>query len=257
MSNTVVLEKMENNIALVTINRPESLNALNIETRKKLAETFLKLHDDDNVHCIILTGNEKAFVAGADIKEMVSASAIEVMKRKTEKYWQAISSTPQPIIAAVNGYALGGGLELAMMCDLIIVGENAQLGQPEIKIGIMPGAGGTQRITRAVGKFNSMKINLLGKPISGIEAYKMGLACEVVPDEKVLDTAKNMATTISRLPPLSVQAIKETILNGENASLDTGLLLERKTFQVLLSSEDKKEGMEAFVEKRRPKFKGK
>ena len=185
-----------------------------------------------------------------------NASNIEVMKRRTEKYWNAISSTPQPVIAAVNGFALGGGLELAMMCDLIIVGENAQLGQPEVKIGIMPGAGGTQRITRAVGKFNSMKINLLGKPMSGIEAFNMGLACEVVPDEKVLDTAIKMANTISRMPPLSVQAIKETIINGYNASLETSLLLERKTFQVLLSSNDKKEGMEAFVEKRKPNFKG-
>ena len=256
MKKNVILEKIENNIALIRINRPEALNALNIETRKQLASVFLNLHEDESIRCIILTGNEKSFVAGADIKEMVDASNIEVMKRRTEKYWNAISSTPQPVIAAVNGFALGGGLELAMMCDLIIVGENAQLGQPEVKIGIMPGAGGTQRITRAVGKFNSMKINLLGKPMSGIEAFNMGLACEVVPDEKVLDTAIKMANTISRMPPLSVQAIKETIINGNNASLETSLLLERKTFQVLLSSNDKKEGMEAFIEKRKPNFKG-
>ncbi|MGI9502466.1 MAG: enoyl-CoA hydratase-related protein, partial [Geminicoccaceae bacterium] len=150
----------------------------------------------------------------------------------------------------------GGGLELAMACDLIIVGENSQLGQPEVQVGIMPGAGGTQRLTRAVGKFHAMKMCLTGKPITGIEAYQVGLASEVVPDDEVLETAIKLATSIARMPPLATQAIKEAIVQGESASLDSALLLERKAFQLLFATEDRREGMAAFIEKRRPDFKG-
>ena len=151
---------------------------------------------------------------------------------------------------------MGGGLELAMACDLIIVGEGAQLGQPEIKVGIMPGAGGTQRLTRAVGKFQAMRMCLTGKPVTGREAYEIGLASEVVPDEEVLETAIKRATTIARMPPLATQAIKEAIIQGETASLESAMLLERKAFQLLFATEDRREGMKAFIEKRRPSFKG-
>ena len=257
MTELVLAEKLENNIALVRLNRPDALNALNIATRRAIADSFAKLQDDAEVRCIVLTGNEKAFAAGADLKELSSASSIDMFKRRTERYWQVVNNTPQPIIAAIQGYAMGGGLELAMMCDMVVVGENAQLAQPEIKVGIMPGAGGTQRLTRAVGKFNAMKINLLGKPFSGRQAYDMGLACEVCPDAEVLEIALKMATTISRMPPLAVQAIKQSILHGQGASMEAALFLERKAFQQLFASDDQVEGMQAFIEKRRPSFTGK
>lgn len=256
MTDPVVTEKLENHIALVRIHRPDALNALNIATRQALAESFARLQEDDDVRCIVLTGDEKAFAAGADLKELSTASSIDMFKRRTERYWQVVNQTPQPIIAAIQGYAMGGGLELAMMCDLIVVGENAQLAQPEIKVGIMPGAGGTQRLTRAIGKYNAMKINLLGKPFSGQEAYEMGLACEVCKDEEVLETALKMATTISRMPPLAVQSIKQSIIHGQDASLEAGLFLERKAFQQLFASEDQTEGMQAFIDKRRASFEG-
>jgi enoyl-CoA hydratase/carnithine racemase len=252
----IVTEK-QSDVAIVRITRPEVLNALNLATRKGLAATFAELQDDPEVRCIVLTGDEKAFAAGADLKEMVDADAVEIMQRRTERYWQAIARTPQPVIAAVQGYALGGGLELAMICDIIVAGENAQLGQPEVRVGIMPGAGGTQRLTRAVGKFHAMRLCLTGRPISGREAYEIGLVSLVVPDDEVMATALKLASDIARLPPLAVTSIKEAILQGENASLDAGLALERKAFQLLFASEDRREGMNAFIEKRKPQFKGK
>ena len=255
-SGPVLMERLDNNIALVRLNRPDALNALNTATRAAISDCFAGLHDDEEVRCVVLTGNEQAFAAGADLKEMSDASSIDLFKRRSERYWQAVAQTPQPIVAAIQGYAMGGGLELAMMCDLIVAGENAQLAQPEIKVGIMPGAGGTQRLTRAVGKYNSMKINLLGKPFSGREAYEMGLACEVCPDTEVLDRAIAMATTISRMPPLAVQSIKQAVLHGQDASLDAALFLERKAFQQLFASSDQKAGMKAFIDKKRASFKG-
>ncbi len=252
----VLLEKRDTGVALVTLNRPDALNAMNMALRKALAETFLSLHDDPDVRCIVLTGDEKAFVAGADLKEFLDLDAIQLMKRRSERYWNAVAATPQPVIAAVRGYAFGGGLELAMACDILVVGEEAQLGQPEIRVGIMPGAGGTQRLTRAVGKYKAMKMCLTGKPVTGREAYEMGLASEVVPDAEVLETALKMAETIARQPPLSAQAIKECILAGQDAALASGILMERKAFQLLFASEDRVEGMTAFAEKRRPAFRG-
>lgn len=252
----IVSEKRSDHVAIVRIARPEALNALNLATRKALADAFSALQDDPDVRCIVLTGDEKAFAAGADLKEMVDAEPVEIVKRRTERYWQAIARTPQPVIAAIQGYALGGGLELAMNCDIIVAGENAQLGQPEVRVGIMPGAGGTQRLTRAVGKFHAMRLCLTGRPISGREAYEIGLASLAVPDGDVLATALKLAADIARLPPLAVASIKEAVLHGENASLDAALALERKAFQLLFATEDRREGMTAFIEKRKPDFKG-
>ena len=170
----VLTERPEDGIVLVRINRPEARNALDMATRKALAATFEALHDDPSVRAIVLTGNEQAFAAGADLREFVDAGAVEILQRRSERYWNAIARTPQPVIAAINGYALGGGLELAMCCDIIIAGGSAQLGQPEVRVGIMPGAGGTQRLTRAVGKFHAMRICLTGRPISAAEACQIG-----------------------------------------------------------------------------------
>lgn len=252
----VITQKNQDGTALVRFNRPEALNALNMASRQALARAFEALHDDTDVRCIVLTGDDKAFAAGADLKEFAEASAVEVMRRRSERYWNAVAGTPQPVIAAIRGYAMGGGLEVAMACDLIVVGENAQLGQPEIRVGIMPGAGGTQRLTRAVGKFNAMKLCLTGKPISGREAFAMGLACDCVADEGVLDHAMDLARSIARMPPLAAQAVKEAVVQGESASLEAGLMLERKAFQLLFATQDRSEGMNAFIEKRRPTFEG-
>jgi enoyl-CoA hydratase/carnithine racemase len=252
----VLVERPEDGVALVRINRPEARNALNMATRKALAAAFEGLHDDASVRAIVLTGNEQAFAAGADLKEFVDADAVDMLRRRAERYWNAIARTPQPVIAAINGYALGGGLELAMCCDIIIAGEGAQLGQPEVRVGIMPGAGGTQRLTRAVGKFHAMRLCLTGRPIVAAEAYQIGLVSQVVPDGEVMAAALEMARDLARLPPLAVMQIKEAILAGQDASLETGLMLERKAFQLLFASADKREGMQAFFEKRQPNFKG-
>lgn len=252
----VLCEKPGNGTALIRLNRPEVRNALNIATRKALADTFTALHDDDDVRAIVLTGNDEAFAAGADLNEFINADPIEMMKRRSERYWNAVAATPQPVIAAINGYALGGGLELAMACDILIAGESAQLGQPEVRVGLMCGAGGTQRLTRAVGKFNAMRLCLTGQPVGAREAHAMGLLSLVVPDDEVLERATKMAEHIAQLPPLAVMQSKEAILHADNTSLDAGLALERKAFQLLFASGDKTEGMNAFFEKRKPDFKG-
>lgn len=252
----VLVERRAEGVVLVTINRPEALNALNFALRKALAEAFLALHDDAEVRCIVLTGSERAFVAGADLRDFADLDAIALMKRRIERYWNAVAATPQPVIAAVRGYAFGGGLELAMACDIIVAGETAELGQPEIRVGIMPGAGGTQRLTRAVGKYHAMRMCLTGKPVTGREAFAMGLASEVVPDAEVLEAALKLAETIARQPPLAAQAIKEAIVQGADAALGAAMLMERRSFQLTFASADKAEGMAAFLGKRKPEFRG-
>jgi enoyl-CoA hydratase len=243
-------------IAVVRINRPDALNALNLEVRQELARVFRELTEDDDVLAVVLTGDEKAFAAGADLKDMADRTTVEMFLRRTERLWQNIADYPKPVIAAINGYALGGGLELAMHSDIIVIGETAQVGQPEVRVGIMPGAGGTQRLTRAVGKFQAMRLCLTGRPIDGKEAFAIGLASQVVPDAEVYETAYKMAKDITRMPPIAVQQIKSAIIRGQDASLDTGMALERAMFQGLFATADQSEGMHAFIEKRRPNFKG-
>ncbi|MEK6594347.1 MAG: enoyl-CoA hydratase-related protein [Pseudomonadota bacterium] len=253
----VLLEHPAAGIALVRINRPEARNALNIEVRRLLARHLTELGDDEATRCIVLTGNEKSFAAGADIKEMAGAGTIEMLQRGTHKLWRAISACPKPVIAAVNGFALGGGCELAMTCDIIIAGESAKFGQPEVKIGIIPGGGGTQRFTRAVGKYKAMRYVLTGDLFSAREAFDMGLVSEIAPDAEVEQRALAMAQQIADLSPLAIQQAKESVLRGLDASLETGLALETKAIQILFSSQDQKEGMAAFIEKRKPRFQGK
>ena len=196
------------------------------------------------------------FAAGADLRDMVERTPVEMFARRSERLWQPISSCPKPVLAAVNGYALGGGCELVMHADIIIAGDGASFGQPEVRVGIMPGAGGTQRLVRAVGKFRAMKMLLTGEPVPAREALAMGLVSEVVPDDEVLDRAMTLARTIAALPPLAIMQIKEAVLAGEDSSLDAGLALERKAFQLLFATADQKEGMRAFLEKRKPEFHG-
>jgi enoyl-CoA hydratase len=252
----VLVERPSPAIAIVKINRPEARNALNMSVRRGLAEQFRALSGDTTLRCIVLTGSREAFAAGADIKEMSGAGTIEMYQRNTHVLWQAIAECPKPIIAAVNGFALGGGCELAMHADIIVAGETATFGQPEVRVGIMPGSGGTQRLTRAVGKFKAMKIVLTGETFNGKEAEAMGLASEVVPDDQVMERALKLAETIARMPPLAVQQAKEVMLAGQDAPLSTALMLERKAFQILFSSADQKEGMAAFIEKRKPSYEG-
>jgi enoyl-CoA hydratase len=252
----VLLERPSEHVVLVKLNRPEVRNALNMATRTQLAEHFTALAVDQTVRAIVLTGNDQAFAAGADITEMADATPVDMMLRNVQRLWAPVAACPKPMIAAVNGFALGGGCELAMHCDIIIAGAGAKFGLPEVRIGIMPGAGGTQRLTRAVGKFQAMRMILTGSMISGDEALRIGLASELVPDEEVLPTALKMATQIALLPPLSVMSIKEVVLAGQDASLDTALMLERKAMHLLFASEDRKEGVTAFLDKRKPTFKG-
>ncbi len=253
----VLLERPADGVALIRINRPEARNALNMEVRRIIARYLTELGEDAETRCIVLTGNDKSFAAGADIKEMSGITAVEALQRGAHLLWRATAACPKPVIAAVNGFALGGGCELAMTCDIIIAGESARFGQPEVNIGILPGGGGTQRLTRAVGKFKAMKICLAGELFSAKEAFDMGLASELVPDAMVEKRAIELAIRIASLPPLAVQQIKDVVLAGQDASLETALRLETKAMHFLFASQDQKEGMAAFIEKRKPKFQGK
>ncbi|MBF0268475.1 MAG: enoyl-CoA hydratase/isomerase family protein [Alphaproteobacteria bacterium] len=253
----LIVERHGDCVVLLRLNRPEAKNALNMALRSQLAEQVTALAADPLVRVLVVTGNAEAFAAGADLSEMAEAGAIDILQRQTHLLWRAIAQCPKPMIAAVNGFALGGGCELAMHADIIIAGSSAQFGQPEVRVGIMPGAGGTQRLLRAVGKFKAMKMLLTGKPVSADEASAMGLVSEVVADDQVLPTALKLAETIAALPPLAVTQIKEVVLAGMDAPLDSALALERKAFQLLFASADQKEGMKAFLDKRRPAFEGK
>jgi enoyl-CoA hydratase/carnithine racemase len=253
----LIVERPAKAVALLRLNRPEAKNALNMALRRQLAEAFGQIAADPDIRAAVITGSQDAFAAGADLAEMADASTIDIMLRQTHLLWRTIAQCPKPVIAAVNGFALGGGCELAMHADIIVAGRSAQFGQPEVRVGIMPGAGGTQRLTRAVGKFKAMKMLLTGKPVSAEEAERMGLVSEVVDDDQVLPTALKLAESIAALAPLAVQEIKEAVLAGMDASLDSALALERKAFQLLFASQDQKEGMKAFLEKRKPVFEGK
>ena len=252
----LLVQRAENGVVIVKLNRPQATNALSLSLQAALSQTFQALSHDDSVRCIVLTGGEKVFAAGGDIKSMDSCGPIEIMKRHTERVWAPIENCPKPIIAAVCGYAFGGGAELAMHCDIIIAGHGSSFAQPEIRIGIMPGIGGTQRLVRAVGKFNAMRMLLTGKPVSASEAQAMGLVSQVLPDDQVLPEALKMATLIAAMPPLAAMQIKEVVLAGVDASLETALMLERKANQLLFATRDQKEGMQAFIEKRKPTFEG-
>jgi len=252
-----ILVSKEAGYAVVQLNRPDVLNAINIKLMEELVDALEALDRDNDVRCIVLTGNEKAFAAGADIKEMADASAVEMLIRDQFARWDKIRKIKKPIIAAVSGFVLGGGCELMMTCDIVISSETAKIGQPEINIGVMPGAGGTQRLTRAVGKAKAMEIVLTGKTISAEEALKWGLINKVVPVEYFLQEAKDLAKEIASKPPVAVRLAKEAVLKAFDTTIEGGLEFERKNFYLLFASDDQKEGMKAFVEKRKAEWKGK
>lgn len=257
IDDLVLVERPEPGVALLRLNRPEARNALNADLRRRLTDLFEELPWQDDVRCIVVAGDTRAFVAGADIKDMARMGTAEITRSNVRRMWAVIAECPVPVIAAVRGVAFGGGCELAMHADIIVAGEGAQFAQPEIKVGIMPGGGGTQRLVRAVGKFKAMKMMLTGDPISGREAFDMGLASECVADDDVFPRAVALAAQIATMPPLAARRIKEVALAGQDSSLAAGLMLERRTFDTLFDTEDKAEGMAAFIEKRKPEFKGK
>lgn len=243
-------------IALIELNRPKELNALNKQLMEELRDTLQRLDRVSEVRVMIITGNNQAFAAGADIKQMAQASAMEMLLIDQFSTWDQIRKTKKPLIAAVSGFALGGGCELAMMCDIIMASETARFGQPEIKIGTLPGAGGTQRLTRAIGKAKSMELILTGRFLTAEEAHAYGLVNKVVPVEMLLPETVKLATEIAAQSPIAVQLAKEAINRSFETHLDEGLAFERKNFYLTFASEDQKEGMAAFVEKRKPDFKG-
>ena len=243
-------------VGIITLNRPKQLNALNSEFMVEMG-TALKLFDaDPHIGCIILTGNEKAFAAGADIGAMATYSYADVYKNDyITRDWETLRSIRKPIIAAVSGFALGGGCEVAMMCDIIIAADNARFGQPEIKLGIIPGAGGTQRLPRAIGKAKAMDLALTGRMMDAQEAERAGLVSRVVPLDKLMDEALGVALSICDYSQIAVMSAKESINRAFESSLSDGVMFERRMFHALFATEDQKEGMDAFVNKRKPVFK--
>lgn len=254
---TTLIVTKEDRIAVVQFNRPQVLNALNMLMMHELVQTLEELDADEQTRAIVLTGNAKAFAAGADIKEMAEASSVEMLIRDQFARWDRIRKIKKPIIAAVSGFALGGGCELMMACDIIIASETARIGQPEINIGVMPGAGGTQRLTRAVGKYKALELILTGRQMNATEALEAGLVNKVLPVESYFEEAKSLAREIASKPPVAVRLAKEAVLKSFDSTIEGGLEFERKNFYLLFSTEDQKEGMRAFSEKRIPEWKGK
>ena len=244
-------------VALIQLNRPKDLNALNLQLMSELRDALKQLDNAAAVRAIVITGNERAFAAGADIRQMAGKSAVDMLLADQFSTWDQIRKTKKPVIAAVSGFALGGGCELAMTCDMIVASETAVFGQPEIKLGVMPGAGGTQRLTRAIGKAKAMEMVLTGKFISATEAERIGLINRVVPVELYLDEAFKLASEIANMPPVAVQLAKESVNQAFETTLNEGLYLERKNFYLCFATEDQQEGMQAFVEKRAANFRGK
>ncbi|HYK98063.1 MAG TPA: enoyl-CoA hydratase-related protein [Candidatus Acidoferrales bacterium] len=256
MPETIIVDR-EGAIAIVRLNRPQVLNALNAQVLTELGEAMRALDEDESCRCIVLTGNEKAFAAGADIKEaFVGATPVTMLAQDLTAKWEVIRRVKTPIIAAVSGFALGGGCELAMICDIIVASETAKFGQPEINLGIIPGAGGTQRLTRAVGKWVANDLILTGRFIDAREAKEIGLVAHVYPAASWLDDAKKLAQTIAEKAPVAARLATEAVDMAWNAPLDAGLEFERKAFYLLFATEDKNEGVDAFVSKRKAQFKG-
>jgi enoyl-CoA hydratase len=251
-----VLVERDAQIAIVRLNRPHVRNALNLALMGELVETLESLDRDPDVRAIVLTGDEGAFAAGADIAELANASAVEMLARPNLARWERLRKLRTPLIAAVSGFALGGGCELAMACDLIVASETARFGQPEINLGLIPGGGGTQRLVRAIGKARAMELVLTGRMLSANDAFAAGLITRVTPPERYLTEAIELAREIAAKPPIAAQLAKESVLKAFDGSLETGLEFERRSFTLLFATKDSREGMRAFLEKRKPEFTG-
>jgi enoyl-CoA hydratase len=253
----LLIERPANNIVVFRLNRPQVRNALNLAVRARLADEITRYAADPEIRCLIVTGSEAAFAAGADIGEMANAGPAEVMASDLPKYLRMIAECSKPLIAAIDGYALGGGLELALCADIIVAGEGARLGLPEVMLGILPGGGGTQRLARLAGAKRAMLLLMTGRMFGAAEALGMGVISEVAPTGQALSRALEIAAEIAAMPPISVMQIKEVVNAGLNMPLDAALVMERRAFAMQFATGDQKEGMRAFLEKRAPKFEGK
>jgi enoyl-CoA hydratase len=256
MPEHILITRHDGFIATIQLNRPKVLNALNLELMIELVDAFEELDRDPDVRCIVLHGSERVFAAGADITEMADASAIDMLLRDQFTRWDRIRRVKTPIVAAVSGVALGGGCELAMICDMIVASETARFGQPEINIGVMPGAGGTQRLTRAVGKALAMEMVLTGRMITAEEAKGAGLINMIVPIEFYLESAMKLARDVAARPPIATKLAKESVLKSFDTTINDGLEFERKNFYLLFATADMREGMGAFIQKRKAEWKG-
>ncbi|MBU0640086.1 MAG: enoyl-CoA hydratase/isomerase family protein [Planctomycetes bacterium] len=252
-----ILTEVKEQVGIIRLNRPKALNALTLATMEQVAAAVEQYDRDPVIRCILLTGNEKAFAAGVDIKEMADVSMMEMYYRNQFADWERIARAQKPIVAAVSGYALGGGCELMMACDIVVAAESARFGQPEVKLGLIPGAGGTQRMSRAIGKAQAMDLILTGRMLKAQEALAAGLVSRVVPDEACFDEAFKVCQEICKWGPIAVRFAKEAVDKAFEAPLLAGLHHERKLFYMLFGTEDAREGMAAFVEKRAAAFKGK
>jgi enoyl-CoA hydratase len=250
-----IIVETRGKVGIIRLNRPNALNALNAALKTELCEAVRTFDADDNIHCMIITGSEKAFAAGADIKEMADKTYNQALMGNFAGDWDEAAKARKPVIAAVAGFALGGGCELAMMCDIIIAADNAKFGQPEIKLGVIPGIGGTQRLTRAVGKSKSMEMNLTGRMMDAQEAERSNLVARVVPLASLMDEAMKLAETVASMSLPSVLLAKEAILRSFEVPLAVGIGFGRRVFHSLFGTEDQKEGMKAFIDKRKPEFK--
>jgi enoyl-CoA hydratase len=256
VADTILIEQPRPYVTLIRINRPEKLNALSEAVLREIAAALSTAREDDSVRVVVITGDVRAFAAGADVAEMRGKSAVEMHDSSRPGYWETFRAFPKPLIAAVSGWCLGGGNELAMCCDMIVASQTARFGQPEVNLAIMPGAGGTQRLTHAVGKVVAMEMALAGRTLTAREALALGLVNRVVPPELYLEKALDLAETVASKAPLASRMIKETVNKAFEMPLEQGLAAERRNYLLLFGSEDKEEGVSAFVDKRTPTWKG-
>src|SRR3954447_14722119 len=255
MAPAVAVEQ-DGAVGIVRLNRPEARNALSPELMQELADAIDAFDAHDGVHCIVLAGSDEVFAAGADIKTMAARSFQEVLNASTMPFWQRIAACRTPLIGAVSGFALGGGCELALLCDMIVASETAEFGQPEITLGIIPGGGGTQRLARTIGKQRAMELVLTGRRIDAQEAYRFGLVNQIAKKKEGLSRAIELAQVVARRPPIAVRLGKQAVLAADETALSAGLEQERRLYELAMATDDRVEGMSAFIEKRRPEFKG-
>ncbi|MGQ5212041.1 enoyl-CoA hydratase [Brucella abortus] len=255
-TDVVIETRPADGVAFLELNRPDALNAVNMDVRQKLAASADSLVEDPDIRVIVIAGRGGNFAAGSDVKVFAQTGAGSLLAQRMHRYWESLAHCPKPVIAAVEGYALGGGCELAMHADIIVAARTASFGQPEIKLGLMPGAGGTQRLLRAIGKYKTMLLALTGEMLPATEAEKYGLVSRLSEEGEALEEALKLARKIALMPALAAEQIKEAVMYGEDAPLETALRLERKAFQLLFDTEDKREGIDAFLTKRKPAFKG-